>query len=156
MPHRLTRQRDVDLSGLKQVPGIVHQAGALAWLPDTDPIRIVLVTSRRTGRWVFPKGGIDPGMTAPRTAAQEALEEAGVEGEPAPEPIGSYRTLKIRPPQVWTIEVALYPVRVERILDVWDESDRRVRRFATLEEARALLADASMSRLAESFLQRGQ
>lgn len=155
MPHRVTKPDDIDLSSLKQVPGIVRQAGALAWLPDTDPIRIVLVTSRRTGRWVFPKGGIDPGMTAAGTAAQEALEEAGVAGEPAPEPIGSYRTLKIRPPQVWTIEVALYPVRVERILDVWDESDRRVRRFATLEEARALLSDPAMSQLADSFLARG-
>ena len=148
----MTGESPVDLTGLDLVPGIVRQAGALAWLPDPRPLRIVLVTSRRTGRWVFPKGGIDEGMTEPEAAAQEALEEAGVVGTPADAAFGTYRTLKIRPPLAWTIEVALYPVRVDRVLDTWEESAQRVRRFATLEEARTLIEDPAMLRLAESFL----
>ena len=152
----MTGRTPPDLSGLDLRPGIVHQAGALAWLPDLHPARIVLVTSRRTGRWVFPKGSIDEGMSGPEAARQEALEEAGIVGTPADAPVGSYRTVKIRPPQAWTIEVDLYPVRVERVLDVWDESALRVRRFVSLAEAATLIEDPAMLRLAESFLAPGE
>lgn len=32
------------------------------------------------GRWTFPKGGIEPGLSHAQTAALEAFEEAGVQG----------------------------------------------------------------------------
>jgi len=79
---------DEDLSGLRHAHGVESQAGALAYLPEADPLRFVVVTSRRTGRWVFPKGGVDPGMTAPEAARREALEEAGVIGRVADRAIG--------------------------------------------------------------------
>src|SRR6266446_7156728 len=34
----------------------------------------------RGGRWTFPKGGIEPGLTHAQAAALEAFEEAGVHG----------------------------------------------------------------------------
>ena len=131
---------------------IEPQAGVLAWLADTRPLRFVLVTSRRTGRWVFPKGGIEDGMTAADTAAQEAFEEAGLIGRPLPDPIGRYRTPKIRPPLIWTVEVALYTMRIDSVLDRWIEEDQRQRRFVTLEEARGLMDEPEMLALAEKFV----
>ena len=40
----------------------------------------MLITSRDTGRWVIPRGGIKKGFTAAQTAEREAYEEAGVKG----------------------------------------------------------------------------
>ncbi|MEM6661674.1 MAG: NUDIX domain-containing protein [Pseudomonadota bacterium] len=141
-----------DPGQLRYVAGIDHQAGVLAWLPGTDPLRFVIVTSRRTGRWVFPKGSIDPGMTAPEAAAQEALEEAGLIGLADPAPIGSYRTPKIRPPLIWTLEISLYAMEIEEVLDVWIEAEQRERRFVTVDEAAELLSEHSMTDLARRFV----
>ncbi len=140
-----------DLSGLEHVPETREQVGVIAWLPDLSPVRFAVVTSRRTGRWVFPKGSIDEGMTPVQAAAQEALEEAGVIGKPEDKPFGSYQTVKIRPPHYWSVNVALYAMQIDRILNVWDESAQRLRRFVTLEEARDLLDEDDMVRLAEEF-----
>jgi len=39
-----------------------------------------LLVQTRGGRWIFPKGGVEPGLTPAQSAALEALEEAGVHG----------------------------------------------------------------------------
>ena len=146
-----------DIANLRYVSWIQKQAGVLAWLPDTDPVQFTIVTSRRTGRWVFPKGGIDDGMTPAETAANEALEEAGLVGVVDENPIGAYLIPKIRPPLIWTIEVELFAMRVDEVQDTWLEIEQRVRQFVTLDEARVLLAEPEMVTLAEKFvMQRGQ
>ena len=134
-----------------RLPVLRRQVGAIAWLPDARPLRFALVTSRRTGRWVFPKGSIDAGMTPQAAAAREAMEEAGVIGAAEPGPIGSFRTIKVRPPFAWPIEVTIYPLRVERVLDDWPEAGERDRRFVTLAEAGPLLTDPAMLAIAERF-----
>src|SRR5438034_4479877 len=45
---------------------------------STD-IEFLLVRTRR-GRWTFPKGGTEPGLSRAQSAALEAYEEAGVHG----------------------------------------------------------------------------
>jgi len=145
---------DDDPTQLRFVAGVEVQAGALAWLPEPGPLRFVLVTSRRTGRWVFPKGSVDTGMTPSEAAAQEALEEAGLIGTVESWPIGAYQVPKIRPPLIWTVEVALYPMRVDEVLDIWIEADQRERRFVTVEEAQDLLPEPEMVRLARAFAAR--
>ncbi|MEO1494428.1 MAG: NUDIX hydrolase [Pseudomonadota bacterium] len=142
-----------DVGPLSYVAGITRQAGAMAWRERDGIKQIVIITSRRTGRWVFPKGGIDPGMTEAMTAANELYEEAGVIGVPDEHPIGTYRTAKIRPPLIWTVEIALYPVRITDVLDAWLESGQRERRFVTMDEAEHLLAEPEMAALARAFLE---
>jgi 8-oxo-dGTP pyrophosphatase MutT (NUDIX family) len=39
-----------------------------------------LLVQTRGGRWIFPKGGVEPGHTHAESAALEAFEEAGVHG----------------------------------------------------------------------------
>ena len=147
----MTVQQD-DVSALRYVASSDQQAGVLAWLPGTDPVQFIIVTSRRTGRWVFPKGSIDKGMTPPEAAAQEALEEAGVVGTAKPDPIGSYAIAKIRPPLIWTVQVALYTMRIDEVLDDWQEINQRTRKFVTLAQAQELLAEPDMIALAEQFV----
>ena len=50
----------------------------------------MLITSRRRGRWILPKGWPMSGLSLAGAAAREAEEEAGVAGEILAEPIGSY------------------------------------------------------------------
>jgi len=140
-----------DPAGLRYAAGIDRQAGVLAYRPTRAGPRMVLVTSRRTGRWVLPKGTIDDGMTPEATARQEALEEAGVIGRPAPRALGTYRVPKIRPPLIWTVEVLLYPMPIERVLDHWLEAGERDRRFVAPDEALALLDDPGMAGLVRAF-----
>ena len=147
----MTQPGDDDVSVLRFAAGVDEQAGVLAWLPGTDPVQFCIVTSRRTGRWILPKGNVDPGMSSREAAEQEALEEAGLVGTAAPEPIAIFRAPKIRPPLIWTIEIAYYPMRIDEVLDDWIEADLRGRRFVTLTAARELLWQPEVIALAERF-----
>ena len=141
-----------DLSGLTFLDRVDRQAGALAWrITDQRVFEFAIVTSRRTGRWVLPKGSIDKGHTEAEAAAQEAWEEAGVKGAPADVPIALYRTRKIRPPNVWALEVAIYPIRIAEVLEDWPESDQRERRFVTVDEAAGLLNDMALVDIIRRF-----
>jgi 8-oxo-dGTP pyrophosphatase MutT (NUDIX family) len=107
----------------------------------------LLVTSRRTGRWIFPKGSISSGMTGWDSAAKEAMEEAGVLGTVSQEPLGSYQISD----KGVLVDVDLYPLKVETQLDEWDEMHQRLRHWVLLAEARRLLAERSLVRLAEKL-----
>lgn len=124
-----------------------RQSGALPYAIVENRVVFLLVTSRRTGRWIFPKGSISTGMSAWDSAAKEALEEAGVTGEIGIEPIGRYQNSD----KGMLVDVDLYPLRVDAQHDTWDEMDQRLRHWALLAETRRLLADRSLSRLAETL-----
>lgn len=142
---------DIPAAHLRYAAGVDQQAGALAWMPDEPDLRFWIVTSRRTGRWVLPKGGVDPGMTPWDAAAQEALEEAGLHGQTAPEPVGLYRIPKIRPPLIWTVEVTLFPMRVERVERTWLEQNQRERRLVSAADAHDYIAEPEILRLIRAF-----
>ena len=72
-----------------------RQVAALPWRRGSDGLEILLVTSRETRRWVTPKGGRTAGKTDAEAAAQEALEEAGIEGVTGETPLGTFRYLKV-------------------------------------------------------------
>ncbi|MEN9850080.1 MAG: hypothetical protein RL128_243, partial [Pseudomonadota bacterium] len=57
------------------------QYGALCWRMHRGKVEVLLITSRDTGRWVIPKGWPIDGLAPAQTAAREAWEEAGVEGD---------------------------------------------------------------------------
>lgn len=131
---------------VEPVPGL-RQSGALPYSIVDGRVVFLLVTSRRTGRWIFPKGSISTGMTAWDSAAKEALEEAGVAGEIASDAVGTYQNSD----KGMLVDVDLYPLRVESQFDTWQEMDQRLRHWALLAETRRLLADRSLARLAEKL-----
>ncbi|WP_108396525.1 NUDIX hydrolase [Devosia submarina] len=131
---------------VETTPGM-RQSGALPYSVIDGRVVFLLITSRRTGRWIFPKGDIEPGMTPWESAAVEAMEEAGVSGQIAVDPIGSYRS-SASVDGSSLVDVDLYPLRVETQLDVWKEMDQRLRHWAVLPEARRLLNDRALSRIA--------
>jgi 8-oxo-dGTP pyrophosphatase MutT (NUDIX family) len=69
-------------SGRKQVAAVCYRVGS-------GGIEFLLVQTGG-GRWIFPKGGVKPGLTHAQSAALEAFEEAGVHGRIEQVPFGSY------------------------------------------------------------------
>jgi 8-oxo-dGTP pyrophosphatase MutT (NUDIX family) len=57
-----------------------EQVAAVCYRWRGDSIEFLLVRTRSGGRWTFPKGGAEPGLTHAQAAALEAFEEAGVHG----------------------------------------------------------------------------
>jgi len=57
-----------------------------------------LLVQTRGGRWIFPKGGVEPGLTRAQSAALEAFEEAGVHGRMEETAFARYLRRKTDPP----------------------------------------------------------
>src|SRR5208282_1848348 len=56
------------------------QVAAVCYRVRNGSIEFLLVRTRGSGRWTFPKGSAEPGLTHAQAAALEAFEEAGVHG----------------------------------------------------------------------------
>jgi 8-oxo-dGTP pyrophosphatase MutT (NUDIX family) len=57
-----------------------QQVAAVCYRLRDGSIEFLLVRTRGSQRWTFPKGNAEPGMTHAQAAALEAFEEAGVHG----------------------------------------------------------------------------
>ena len=129
------------------------QFGALPYTVRDGQLVVLLVTSRGRGKWIFPKGGHIPGMTAWESAAREAYEEAGVEGEIERVPIGSY-FLPVTTERPKPVEVQIFPLRVTHQRDDWKEQGQRYRHWAVLPEARRLITHDGLADVAVALAQR--
>ena len=129
------------------------QFGALPYTIRDGQLVVLLITSRGRGKWIFPKGGLIDGMTPWDTAAREAWEEAGVEGEIEHTPIGSY-WLPVTDERPAPIEVKIYPLRVVNQREDWKERGQRYRHWAVLPEARRLITHEGLADVAVALAQR--
>lgn len=123
------------------------QYGALPYRVVDGDIHVLLVTSRGRGKWIFPKGGAIAGLTPWDSAAQEAYEEAGVEGEVETTPIGSY-FLPVTPERPRPVEVTVFPLHVTTERDSWKEMHQRYRQWMDLSEAQDRIVDEGLAELA--------
>ncbi len=57
-----------------------EQVAAVCYRVCRGEVKFLLVRTRGSGRWTFPKGSAEPGLTHAQAAALEAFEEAGVHG----------------------------------------------------------------------------
>lgn len=93
-------------------------------------LKVLLITSRETKRWVMPKGWPMDGKKPWRAAEIEALEEAGVLGTMLRVPIGTYEyNKKLDSGKKIKCVVTLYPMQVERTLNRWPERKERTRKW---------------------------
>ena len=129
-----------------------RQVAALPWRRGADGLEILLVTSRETRRWVTPKGGRMVGLTDAQAAAQEALEEAGVEGLIGEAPIGTFRYLKVlkrRAPRWCVVALHALEVRVEH--GTWHEQAQRERVWFSRDEAVRRVDEPDLKDLIAAF-----
>ena len=122
------------------------QVGALCLQAETG--RVLLVTSRGTGRWIIPKGWPMDGRSVGGAALREAWEEAGVRGEVEETAFGRYSyDKKLTKGLSAPVEVQVHLVRVEGLDKNFPERKQRQRRWFTPAEAAGLVDEAGLARL---------
>lgn len=134
-------------------PAERRQVAALPWRRGPDgAVEILLITSRETRRWVTPKGGRMSGKTDAEAAAQEALEEAGIEGVVTDRPLGSFRYLKVlkRRASRWCT-VDLYGLEVAVEHPDWEERDERERVWLPRDTAAQMVDEPDLQALIAAF-----
>jgi len=124
-----------------------HQVAALCWRPETEGIRLLLLTSRETRRWVIPKGWPQPGLDAAGTAREEAWEEGGVRLDGDGRHLGSYTYDKRLRGASLPVEVEVFAFRVTGMEDDFPEAGQRERVWVTPAEAARRVQEPSLSRL---------
>lgn len=120
---------------------IVRQAAAIPYRETKHGYEVLLVT-RASGGWGVPKGTIKKGHSPLRTASLESLEEAGVLGVVGETSLGSYAYRKGGKRH----EVRIFALRVERILDRWEEEVSRMRVWVRIAEAARLVQKRPLER----------
>jgi 8-oxo-dGTP pyrophosphatase MutT (NUDIX family) len=127
----------------------LHQAGVIAYHVLDGKVRVLLMTSRDTGRWIIPKGNIGAGSSPAKAAEEEAYEEAGIRGTISGSlPLGLYNYFKIlasgeRRPA--TVEV--YLLRVTERLKKWPEKRQRRLAWVSLKKAVRLVQEPGVVQL---------
>ena len=126
----------------------LQQVASLPLISLDGRIRILLVTSRRRGRWILPKGWPKKGLSLADTAVLEAREEAGVVGIAHAEPVGSYKYEKRMEAgyRVWC-HVFVYPILVQAHLVDWPERALRTVKWVSVDKAATLLDDDDLADL---------
>ena len=130
----------------------VQQAAALPFRKSDSGYELLFVSTKRRGRWVFPKGWPKKGEALCDAAAREALEEAGVNGRVASQSLGSYRYKKSMS-QGYDVpcEVFVFPYRVDSEEITWREDSPRARRWCPLSDAPGLCDEPGLSHLLETL-----
>jgi 8-oxo-dGTP pyrophosphatase MutT (NUDIX family) len=118
------------------------QATAIPFRRRREQIEFCLITTRR-GKWIFPKGIVDPGENEEQTALKEAFEEAGLHGQIIGEPLGSYELAKFGK----TYEVTALLMEVSQCDAHWMEQQMRRRRWVSAQQAFQLLKQPQLRNL---------
>lgn len=145
-------QNDLDPSTIKQVGALpVERASDGSW-------RVILITTRDSGRWSIPKGNPIKELNPSEAAAQEALEEGGLTGVIEDKPLGSYVFWKRRSGHWELARVDVFLMEVHKQVDDYKEKGlRKIERFgfddaedAILEPGLKSIIAAAKERLAGS------
>ncbi len=143
------------MRALELNPGEKHdvrtQFGALCYRIRQEKVQVLLVTSRGTGRWILPKGWPMDGATPAEAAAQEAYEEAGVEGRVMGNALGIYSYVKEVEDTDLPCVVAVFPIKVRNLARDYPEANQRSRKWYPQRKAASLLAEPELRQLVRDF-----
>lgn len=127
------------------------QFGALCYRIKSSKVEILLITSRGRGNWIIPKGWPMADETPAGAAATEAMEEAGATGELSDRVIGFYSYSKDHNGDSLPCVVAVFPLRVKKLLKSYPEIDQRKRRWVSQKKAVEMVSEPELSRLIKDF-----
>ena len=121
--------------------------GALVYRVRVGRPEFLLITSRRSGRWIIPKGRREHREAVQAAVAREAFEEAGVRGVVGSKRIGAFRD---QPVYGNRTTVLLYPLRATGQARSWPEKGQRKLKWALAPRA-AENVSKSLAKLIEAF-----
>lgn len=125
-----------------------RQYGVLPWRADRNgDVKLLLITSRRRGRWIVPKGWPNEGRAPFMSAALEAFQEAGIIGDTDSAPLTDFHYLKQEEDgSQERIRVTLFGMAVRGTLSHWREKGERRRKWFPIGEAADRLDDVELAR----------
>ena len=129
-----------------------HSAPCRVSLTDAAPgERLILLTHRHVDDAASPYRS-EGAVFVREAAAEEALEEAGVEGAVVPEPLGTFRYLKMlkRRAARWCV-VSVYALEVRVEHDDWHERGQRERLWVSRDEAVRRVDEPDLKALIAAF-----
>ncbi|MBS9718666.1 NUDIX hydrolase [Pseudohalocynthiibacter aestuariivivens] len=146
-----TKQQPIQLNA-SQKHGVRTQFGALCYRVNNDKVQVLLVTSRGAGRWIIPKGWPMDQQTPASAAAQEAFEEAGVEGKIENICLGIFSYVKSRNVEdELPCVVAVFPMKVKRLLRKFPEAKERNRRWFSVKKAASMVSEPELAQIIRAF-----
>ncbi len=127
------------------------QFAALCYRYDDGKLRVCLVTSRRSKRWILPKGWPMHKETPADAAATEAWEEAGLTGRAIDRCLGVYAYVKTMSKSLAPVIVMVYPLEVQGEHAKWPERKQRKRKWLSPKKAAKRLAEPELRRIVAQF-----
>jgi 8-oxo-dGTP pyrophosphatase MutT (NUDIX family) len=132
---------------------MIRQVATLPYRVDEAGVtRVLSITSRRTRRWVIPKGNRIHGLSLHEADAQEAFEEAGVTGMSSAKSLGQYSYEKRRKDgSVQQAKVKVFSLAVADQADSWPEQSQREAQWFSLQEAAAAVDEPRLKAIILAF-----
>ncbi|MFD0858915.1 NUDIX hydrolase [Roseovarius aquimarinus] len=128
------------------------QFGALCFRMKRGKPEILLVTSRRTGRWIVPKGWPMDGKTPTECAEIEAWEEAGVRGRVYDRCLGLFSYRKTTDDgEDFPCVTMLYALKVRELASDYPEAHERRRKWLRPKKAAALIEEPDLAHMVRYF-----
>lgn len=126
--------------------GARRQVAALCRDPGNG--KVLLITSRGTGRWVIPKGWPMSDRCDAEAALQEAWEEAGISGVVGDE-IGRYAYDKLneRTGISVLVEARVFLVEVAGMAEDYPEAGQRARRWVSPSKAAEMVDEKGLKKI---------
>lgn len=149
--NKLSRQRQGFFKSLKVgLSGApAQQVAAICTRTKNEKRQVLLVTSRRTGRWVIPKGWPMFGLSDGEAAAQEAWEEAGIaDAKISNKPIGKYSYEKVLSAGgSIPVRVNVYRLKVLETVKKFPESKQRTRKWVSPRDASEMVREPELKKI---------
>lgn len=129
------------------------QVAALCYKDTAEGKKVLLITSRDTGRWIVPKGWPIKGKNGSQSALQEAWEEAGVkEATIETEPVGTYDYEKgLKDGESLPVRTQVYMTKVQKLSEEYPEVDERERAWFPPREAANKVDEPDLKALLEQL-----
>ena len=128
------------------------QSAVIPYRKRNGKFEILTITSRRSRRWIVPKGVVEAGFSAADSAAKEAWEEAGVVGKAYDRCLGLYSYTKVIAPKAGLPCVAMvYPVAVKSLQSDYPEAGERRRKWFSQKKAAQMLQEPELARIVRDF-----
>lgn len=147
----MIKQLPIALGGA-QKSEVRTQFAALCYRIKKDKVRILLVTSRGSKRWIVPKGWPMDGKTPAKSALQEAWEEAGVVGSASDAALGVYSYAKcVNGEDDMQCLAMVYPIEVTALSKEFPEKGQRRRKWMSRKKAASKVSEPELARIIRDF-----
>ena len=147
----MIKQLPISLPGGRKTD-VRTQFAALCYRIRRGKVRILLITSRGSGRWIVPKGWPMDGQTPAESALTEAWEEAGVNGFCDGRCLGIFSYSKeIAEIGAAPIIAMVFAVEVSDLADKYPEASERDRVWVSRKKAAKMVDEPELSRILLDF-----